>query len=259
MTGRSGWRGAGQRLSGIAIVLASWTPAAWAGAGPPLVTDDPGTPGDGAWEINVAAEFERRGDERLAALPLLDVNYGVAERVQLKYEVPWVTASETGGERHSGLGNSEVGLKWRFLDCGADGYSVSIYPQVEFNNPGSASDRRGLAEEGTTWVLPLEIQRTVRHVDYNLELGRAVGPGDDEWFLGLAASREVGERFEVAGELVGRTLARFSGAAVLANVGLRASLTSNLHLLAAVGKELHDDFERAAGLQAYLALQFVVD
>jgi len=29
--------------------------ASWAQGGPPLVTDDPDTPGNGRWEINVAA------------------------------------------------------------------------------------------------------------------------------------------------------------------------------------------------------------
>ncbi len=259
MRARSGQIGAWRRRFGTTVGLVAMAPASWAGAGPPLVTDDPGTPGDGVWEINLAAEFERRGDDRLAALPMLDVNYGVGERLQLKYELPWVITSESGGERHSGLGNSEVGIKWRFLDGGEDGTSASIYPQVEFNNPGSDSGERGLAGEGTTWVLPLEVQHTVRGVDCNLEMGRTFGSGDDEWFLGWAASREVGERLEIAGELVGRTTARFSGSAVLANLGLRASLSSSLRVLAAVGQELHDDFEHPAGLQAYLALQFLVD
>ncbi len=244
---------------GAGVLLVIFARPVCAGAGPPLVTDDPGTPGDGVWEINVATEFERRGDDRLATLPLLDVNYGIVERLQLKYEVPWVIASEGGGERRSGLGNSEVGLKWRFLDGGEDGFSASVYPQVEFNNPRSSSGRRGLAEEGTTWVLPLQIQRTVHAVDYNLEVGRTIGPGDDEWLLGVAASRGLGERFEWAGEVVGRTSARFSGSAVLGNVGMRASLASNLSLLASIGMEWSDDFEPAVDLQGYVALQFLID
>ena len=28
--------------------------------GPPMITDDPGTPGNGKWEINLAIAFEHR-------------------------------------------------------------------------------------------------------------------------------------------------------------------------------------------------------
>ncbi len=31
--------------------------------GPPMITDDPGTPGNGKWENNVAIAFEHRAGE----------------------------------------------------------------------------------------------------------------------------------------------------------------------------------------------------
>ena len=49
---------------------------AHAQGGPPMLTDDPGTPGDGHWEINIATLSDHSGDTWTYALPLLDINYG---------------------------------------------------------------------------------------------------------------------------------------------------------------------------------------
>jgi len=56
--------------------------------GPPMVTDDPGTPGGGHWEINLAWTGEHSSGETTQDAPLLDLNYGVGDRLQVKYEVP---------------------------------------------------------------------------------------------------------------------------------------------------------------------------
>src|SRR4051794_37439935 len=73
--------------------------------GPPMITDDPGTPGDGHWEINVALTTERRPGERVTEMPLVDINYGIGDRLQLKYEAAWLRVDD-GAERHDGLSNS---------------------------------------------------------------------------------------------------------------------------------------------------------
>ena len=66
--------------------------------GPPLITDDPGTPGPGKWEIQFSFAHERSQNERVYEAPLLDINYGVGERIQLKYEVTYLTVDAGSGE-----------------------------------------------------------------------------------------------------------------------------------------------------------------
>src|SRR2546428_5591494 len=103
-----------------ALVLAVRMPpnALIAKAGPPLLTDDPETPGNNKWEINIAAIILQRRTERLWSTPLLDINYGLGERIQLKAEIPWmvVLQSRSGGRNQTGPGSANVGVKWRFLD-----------------------------------------------------------------------------------------------------------------------------------------------
>jgi hypothetical protein len=47
--------------------------------GPPMITDDPGTPGNRKWEINLAVALEHRLGETSLDLPAIDLNYGVGE------------------------------------------------------------------------------------------------------------------------------------------------------------------------------------
>src|SRR3954463_9470128 len=56
---------------------------------PPLNVDDPATPGCNKWEVNfvVDGDLARSGNEY--ELPLLDINYGIGDNLQLKYEVPY--------------------------------------------------------------------------------------------------------------------------------------------------------------------------
>ena len=56
--------------------------------GPPFLSDDPDTPGNKHWEINVGFIGERNPFGGSYETPNMDVNYGVGNRIQLKYEVP---------------------------------------------------------------------------------------------------------------------------------------------------------------------------
>jgi hypothetical protein len=88
---RAGWAGAG-----LIAVLVLFPAAALAQGGPPLITDDPDTPGPGYWEINVVSILEKSRLERRLEGPLADINYGVGRRIQLKFEMPWLSVRETG-------------------------------------------------------------------------------------------------------------------------------------------------------------------
>jgi hypothetical protein len=240
-------------LKSCALLLLSLG-AAHAQGGPPMITDDPGTPGDGHWEINVALLTEHRDVERLTAMPLLDLNYGVGDRLQLKYEAAWLRLEDETG-RHDGLSNSLAGVKWRFYDAGEKAWSASVYPQLEFNNPGSNSDERGLADSGTAFELPFQVMRDFGAFEFNADLGYVWHHGGNEWFGGVVIGREVAHGVELAAELHLEAEAHFHETALTANVGVRVDLSERCTLLASVGRELHNNREQRATLVAYLGLQ----
>ncbi len=138
-------------------------------AGPPLLTSDTGTPGDRHWEINVGLSGEKTSTHFQWAVQALDLNYGLGERIQLKYELPWIFSRPEGEETKDGIGNSVLGIKWRFFDEERQGIAISTYPQVEFNTSNSSVDK-GLVDKGPKYILPLEIERKIGPVNVNGEV-----------------------------------------------------------------------------------------
>ena len=86
--------------------------------GPPFLSDDPDTPGNKHWESNMGFTGERNPFGGSYETPNMDVNYGVGNRIQLKYEVPLSIEEMRGDASHvaAGLGNSLLGLKCRFYE-----------------------------------------------------------------------------------------------------------------------------------------------
>jgi hypothetical protein len=110
-----------------------------------MITDDPGTPGNGKWEINLAVAFEHRPNETSIDLPAIDLNYGVGDHVQLTLQTAPVVLARGGHSPIGGLGGTEAAVKWRFLDEETSGLDMSIFPRIIFNVVHS-SVGRGLAE-----------------------------------------------------------------------------------------------------------------
>ncbi|HUO18918.1 MAG TPA: hypothetical protein VMU44_04040 [Steroidobacteraceae bacterium] len=166
-------------------------------AGPPYITNDPGTPGDGNWEINVASMTTRSEGVTEWQLPQLDLNFGLGDRIQLTYEIPYVMQSGAGAPQASGWSNAFLGVKWRFLDQGEGGWQMSLFPQYE--TPGSASaQQQGIAEEGSRFLLPFQVSRSVGALDLDFEAGYYFAHrGPEERILGLVAGHKFTPRLEL--------------------------------------------------------------
>jgi len=82
--------------------------ASRAQGGPPLVTDDPDTPPDGHWEINLATIGVRSTGEEQLSLPDADINYGWSDHIQLKIDTPWLLSRADGEPAKSGLGATDL-------------------------------------------------------------------------------------------------------------------------------------------------------
>jgi hypothetical protein len=236
------------------VLLAMASFCAFAQGGPPMVSDDPGTPGDGHYEINVAVLLDRTSSASSYEAPLIDFNYGLGDRLQLKLETPYAI---DGAPHRSGVGNGLAGVKWRFFDDD-DGWQVSTYPQVQFNYPGVDSDRRGLADRGTSYFLPVEAQRLVGPIELGFEVGRWIRPDDDSWTAGVVVGRQITERVELIAELHEERLIASSRGERLIDVGSRVKLSPHFNFLASVGRDLHNSIDEPADLLIYVGLQLVL-
>lgn len=238
-------------------VLSSLPPQVLAQGGPPLLTDDPGTPGNRHWEINLGFTVEQNRKESLFETPRVDFNYGWGDHIQLKFEIPWLHLSEDHMVR-AGLGNSLIGVKWRFVDEERRGLAVSTYPQLEFNNPTSSAER-GLVARGKRLLLPVEMSRRVGWIKLNWELGYRfafVEPRSDEWLYGLAAGHQLNQRLELLGELHGTARRDFSDDELVFGLGGREKLAHGLVLLFTAGRGLRAMPAEKTRFLAYLGMQF---
>jgi hypothetical protein len=240
------------RVLGWAFALLLAAGHAEAQGGPPLFTDDPGTPGAGNWEVNVAMTLDRTSLYSAWATPLVDANYGWGERLQLKLEMPWVVVSDELGTRN-GIGNPLFGVKWRFLDEESAGVAVSTYPQFGFNLVSSSADR-GLVEREASFLLPVSAAKTVGPVGVNAEVGRVFeSGGGSEWVWGLALGHAFG-RFEALAEIFGMHGDDTASRQVIVNFGGRLPVAGTSTLLFSGGWSVSDG-EGLRHAHLYVGLQ----
>ena len=241
-------------VPGLAILFLLAPASARAQGGPPLITDDPDTPGPGYWEINFSTFFEKNRHERRFEVPRLDLNYGVGRRIQLKYEMPWLVARPAGQPGRSGAGDSVAGVKWRFL--GEEGKRVawSVYPQLEFNTD-HGSVAKGLVEDGRQLLLPTEITLELAHSEINGDIGRSlVEHGEDGWVYGISTEAGITRRLELLAELHGERRGS-KPTELIVNVGGRQKVTHQLILMLAVGRAVHGVPDERPRLLVFAGLQ----
>ncbi len=247
-------------IATICLSAAGLSPphSALADAGPPFLTNDPGTPGNGNWEINVAAmQTSLRGTSSWQ-LPQLDVNYGLGERIQLTWEAPYVVQTRTGEPRASGWGNANPGVKWRFFDQGEDGWQISTFPM--FQTTGSdAARHNGIAVDGPRLLLPLEVAKKVGPLSVDLEAGAYIPwHGDHEHILGLVVGRQLTARLELDTEIYDDHVRSSAPDVTTLDVGGRYKLHRGFILLFMAGRSVSGNSPGQVEFMGYLGVQVLL-
>jgi hypothetical protein len=222
--------------------------------GPPMITDDTGTVDKGHFEINTAFTMEFGADGRIWGAPLIDFNYGTSRNTQLKIEIPYYILHPNGQPGVHGLGNTNIGVRWRFRDGDEKGrLALSMYPQVEFNTPGSAARRLGIVDRGPELLLPLQWEMHWGKTGVNGDIGYRFKRGDDEMIYGVLVGREF-KRFDLLGEVHGTGGSRhLSDSEVVFNLGTRIPITKHAAWMMSAGRSFRPDHDPSfigyAGIQ----------
>ncbi len=236
---------------GVVILLPTF---ARAQGGPPYYTTDPGTPGKNNWEINFGYEPFFFAGQSVAHTPDVDINFGWGDRIQLTYEDAWLRVQNHPDPVKYGMGQDQLGVKWRFYDSGEKGMQFSVFPQLSVNNPNHAV-QRGITPGGASLILPLEFTRKVGPVDVNLEGGyNFVHLGADGWLTGLVVGHEFSKRLELDAEFFATGTFRPGFAQPILDVGARYKMHRPLILLLMAGRAV----EPARSSQPYLVGYFGV-
>ena len=188
----------------------------FAQGGPPFRSDDPDTPGNNNWEINIFGTADRNPVLGLYEVPNADINYGVGHRVQLKFEIPLSMAEVRGpgGHLDAGLGNSLMGVKWRFYAHHPKSqleekpgerestFGLSTYPQFLVSNP-TRSVAREIVEPGPQFLLPLEANAKFKAIRLSAEVGYWFTNHNvpRSWIMGTVVGHEFQNKSELFVEL----------------------------------------------------------
>lgn len=221
-----------------------------------MITDDPGTPGNGKWEINLAIALEHRSDETSLDLPAIDLNYGVGKNIQLTLQTAPVLLTREDHGPIGGLGGTEAAVKWRFLDEEKNGFDMSMFPRVIFNIQQSSA-RRGLTEDGTRFQIPFQISKSFGRFHADAEFGPVgITVGRSEWLYGVVGGFDVAKPTMLMAELHGTSRMNFARDELVINFGLRHELTETRILIISLGHEVRSP-EDSLALIGYFGVQLL--
>ncbi|MGH9744524.1 MAG: hypothetical protein ACRD59_00265 [Candidatus Acidiferrales bacterium] len=226
--------------------------------GPPLLTNDPGTPGNGNWEINLGVMPVLRHDVNQYQLPQLDINFGLGDRIQLTAEVPFIVQTVPGQARETGWGNTFAGVKWRFFQDEKSGWQISTFPQFQATGP-PRSVKNGVAEGSSRVFLPIEITKAFSKIDLNFEVGYFFAwDSHPERILGFAAGHQFTPRLELIGEVYNDRVLGALPHDTTFDAGGRFRLGKGFILLFMAGRSFSSNTSGQPNFLGYLGLQILL-
>jgi hypothetical protein len=228
----------GQRSAKPSLAVLALCCCAAARAGPPFVTDDPEPVALHHAEINLAFQQTRSDAQRSGTLSA-DMNFGCAQELQCHVAISAAFASSSGAGLYSGLGDVELGVKYRFLNQGDRGLMAAVYPTV-FLPTGAAS--RGLGNGRAQVLLPVWLQKSLGRWTWDAGVSYLYNPAPDarsSWYVGLLSQRAVNDRLKIGAELFHRTPVADNAPATSGfNVGAVVKLSESGNLLVSIGRGL---------------------
>ncbi len=244
------------KVSLLIWMLAALSRLSAAQGGPPYYTNDPGTPGNFNWEINLGYMPFFYSNQSVSHVPDLDINFGVGDRVQLTYENAWLRVQNPGTK--FGIGQSNPGLKWRFYDAGKSGLAISVFPQLFLNNPNDAVGR-GITPASDAFLLPFEFSKKIGPVHLDYELGyQFVHKGPDGWITGLVVGHDFTPKLEGDVEFYSQGTFHPSYYVPTLDVGARYKIHRPVILLFMAGRSLEPTRSDQSYFVGYFGLQFLL-
>ncbi len=227
---------------------------AW--AGPPFLTDDPQPVDFEHWELYVASIDFATKDGGVGDGPHVEINYGVVPNVQLHVIAPVAYSSPAVGTGHYGYGDTELGVKFRFVQESKCVPMVGVFPLLEVPT-GSA--REGLGTGRVHALLPVWLQKTWGPWTAYGGGGYGINPGaglQNYGFVGGVLQCQVAKPVLVGAEVYHQTASVVGARGDTAfNVGTVVDLSEAHHLLFSAGRSI----DGPTNFQCYFAYQFTFD
>jgi len=232
------------RRINIFITAALWLAFALAPrvalAGPPFKTDDPEPVEYKHWELYLASQYIKDRDQVSATLPHIEVNYGLVLNLQVHLIAPLQYVKPEGEASQYGYGDTEFGVKYRFIQESKYVPQVGIFPLVEIP---TGDVTRGLGNGTTQFFLPLWLQKswgpwtTYGGGGYWFTSG---AENRDYWQFGWLLQREINKKLTLGAELYYKTSSKADiDESKGYTVGAIINFTDNHHLLLSAGQDIY--------------------
>jgi hypothetical protein len=221
-------------------------------AGPPYITDDPEPVDLHHWEVYLATQQFHSADGWSGTAPHLEVNYGVVPDMQLHVIAPLSYNRPPGDLAHYGYGDTELGIKYRFVHETDSCPQIGIFPLVELPTGNSTE---GLGNGKAQVFLPIWLQKKFGDWTTFGGGGYWFNPGPDNhdyWFAGWVLQRKLTASFSPGLEIQFRSTQTIGGEPSTAlNAGGVWDLSDTYHLMFSAGHTIQGRSE----FQGYAAFQ----
>jgi len=228
-----------RRSKTFAAVLMAVGLTATLRAGPPFLTDDPEPVDLNHWEFYVFGQGDQASGYDAITGPAIEINYGILPNTQLHLIAPIANFSSSGSGWDSGYGDTELGVKYRFLDETDSLPQIGIFPMAELATGNSS---KGLGNGRTWYRLPLWIQKSwgpwTSYGGGGVALDSAPGQRDSG-FAGWLVQRDLGKYLTLGTEVFwqGSDALGVPGSAIT-NIGGSVNFTEKFNLLFSIGHSI---------------------
>jgi hypothetical protein len=170
-------------------------------AGPPFMTDDPEPVPYQHHELYIASQQVTTKDGRSGSLPQLEYNYGAAPDLQLHIILPYSFNSPTSASPRQGIGDIELGAKYRFMQESESHPMVGVFPLLVTQTGDST---KGLGNGATQVFLPVWLQK--RWGDWQSYGGGGYWINNatntkNHWFFGWQLQKDISDHLTLGGEI----------------------------------------------------------
>jgi hypothetical protein len=245
-----------------AVVLASALPLP-ALAGPPFFTDDPEPVEYQHWEIDTASQSTHVSGNTSGSAPSFTINYGALPNLELHIAPQLAFSHESGNSLYYGYGDTELGVKYRFLDPEENDWwpQASFCPLIEIPT-GNA--KQGLSTTGKSReFLPLFLQKSfgqwTTYGGGGYWNNEGVG-NTNYWYFGWVLQRNITDELMLGGEIYHQTSHTIAGdpadgGSTGFNIGGSYDFSEHYHLLFSAGQAVQNT-DATNNFSYYLGVQW---
>jgi hypothetical protein len=207
-------------------------------AGPPFKTDDPEPVDYLHWEFYIASQQQFERQETNVTSPHFEMNYGIFPNVQFHLLAPLGYVHTLDGT-HYGYSDTELGVKYRFVEETKTAPQIGIFPLIELPT-GNQNEQLGTGKAQV--YLPLWVQKSWGKFTTYAGGGFWYNPGvgQKNWtFEGWELQYDFSEVVTLGGELYHQSAdSQNSPSSSGFNLGGFINLNDNDHILFSVGRSM---------------------